>query len=191
MSLPKEDRTYTYQDYLLWSEDERIEIIDGRLYMQAAPSRTHQKMLSELHRQLANYLIGKACEVYPGPFEVVLCFEEENQNESRNVFEPDITVVCDTSKLDESGCKGAPDMVIEIISPSTGRKDKMEKFHKYEQAGVQEYWIVEPQEKIVTVFILEESLTYGRPSLYSDEQEIQVSIFDDLRIDLKTVFTYS
>ena len=81
-------------------------------------------------------------------------------------------------------------MVIEILSPSTGRKDKLEKFNKYEQAGVQEYWIVEPQEKMVSVFTLEESQNYGRPSLYSDEEEIQVSIFDDLRIDLKTVFSY-
>ncbi|MCM3397871.1 Uma2 family endonuclease [Oceanobacillus profundus] len=190
MSLPKEDRIYTYNDYLSWPEDVRVEIIDGRLYMQAAPSRIHQEILSELHRQLANYLVGKACKVYPAPFEVVLYLDEEDKDDSRNVFEPDITIVCDTSKLDDAGCKGAPNMVIEILSPSTGRKDKLEKFNKYEQAGVQEYWIVEPQEKMVSVFTLEESQNYGRPSLYSDEEEIQVSIFDDLRIDLKTVFSY-
>ena len=118
----------------------------------------------------------------------MLRLDEENNDESRNVFEPDIAVVCDTSKLDDVGCQGAPDMVIEIISPTTGRIDKIEKFNKYEQAGAKEYWIVEPQEKIVSFFTLEKSLSYGRPSLYSDEEKIQVAIFDDLQIDLKTVF---
>ncbi|ASN06982.1 Uma2 family endonuclease [Virgibacillus necropolis] len=190
MSLPKEGRIYTYADYLSWSEDVRVEIIGGTPYLQAAPSRVHQEILSELHRQIANFLVGKECKVYPAPFHVVLNFEQEieNEEERQNVFEPDITIVCDKTKLDDRGCKGSPDMVIEIISPSTARKDKIEKFNKYEQAGVKEFWIIEPQEKIVSVFTLQKNQSYGRPDLFSDEDHIKVSIFEGLIIDLKMVF---
>ncbi|MDC3411888.1 Uma2 family endonuclease [Aquibacillus sp. 3ASR75-11] len=192
MPLPKENQIYTYGDYLSWPEEERVEIIDGVPYFQSAPSRIHQKTLSELHRQIANYLVDKECEVYPAPFHVLLSIEDDvdTEEERRNVFEPDITIVCDTSKLDDHGCKGSPDMVIEIISPSTARKDKIEKFNKYEQAGVKEYWIVEPQEKIVSVFTLQKNNKYGRPDMYAEEDIVHVSIFDDLAIDLKLTFNY-
>ncbi|WP_234028443.1 Uma2 family endonuclease [Lentibacillus sp. Marseille-P4043] len=188
--MPKDDRKYTYADYLSWPEDVRAEIIDGIPYLQAAASRIHQKVLSELHRQIANFLVGKECEIYPAPFHVVLDLEDESSREENkeDVFEPDITVVCDESKLDDSGCKGNPDMIVEIISPSTARIDKIKKFNKYEQAGVKEYWIVEPLEKIVSVFILQENQHYGRPDLYTDEDQVQVSIFDELAIDLRLVF---
>ncbi|WP_058306351.1 Uma2 family endonuclease [Gracilibacillus massiliensis] len=189
MSLPNKGRTFTYADYLSWPEDERIEIIDGVPYLQAAPSRLHQEILSELHRQVANYLVGKDCKVYPAPFHVVLDLEKATEEERQNVFEPDITIVCDPTKLDERGCKGAPDMVIEITSPSTVRKDKIEKFNRYEQAGVKEFWLVEPQEQIVSVFTLQSNQRFGRPELYTDDDQIGVSIFDDLMIDLCLVFT--
>lgn len=190
MSLPEKEQSYTYADYLSWPEDVRAEIIDGTLYMQAAPSRIHQKILSELHRQIANYLVGKDCEVYPAPFHVVLSLEQEtkNEDESKNVVEPDITIVCDKSLLDEKGCKGTPDMIIEIVSPSTGRIDKMEKFNKYEQAGVKEYWIVEPQEKMVSVFTIQENGRYGRPALYTVQDNVKVTIFENLSIELSMVF---
>lgn len=192
MSLLKKERNYNYADYLSWPEDVRAEIIDGALYMQAAPSRIHQKILSELHRQIANYLVGKDYEVYPAPFHVVLNTEDEtgNEEESKNVVEPDITIVCDSSLLDDAGCKGSPDMIIEIISPSTGRIDKLEKFNKYEQAGVREYWIVEPQQKLVSVFTLQDNQKFGRPELYSTEDQVKVSILKDLIIELDRVFTY-
>lgn len=190
MSL-KKDRKYTYADYLSWSEDERVEIINGTPYSQAAPSRIHQKVLSELHRQIANFLVGKVCEVYPAPFHVVLDFEKaSNEEDMENIFEPDITIVCDKAKLDDAGCKGSPDMIVEIILPSSARRDKMVKFNKYEQAGVKEYWIIEPQEKIVSVFTLQENQRYGRPGLYSDEDQIHVTIFDDLIIDLQMVLSH-
>ncbi|PWA11947.1 Uma2 family endonuclease [Pueribacillus theae] len=191
MSLPKEDRIYTYADYLSWNDDVRIEIIDGTLYLQAAPSRVHQEILSELHRQIANFLVGKECKVYPAPFHVLLDLEEEidDDKERKNVFEPDISIICDQSKLNDHGCKGSPDMIIEITSPSTARKDKIEKFNKYEKAKVKEYWIVEPQEKIVSVFTLQKNQRYGRPDLYTDEDKVEVSIFKDLTIDLSLVFS--
>lgn len=191
VSLPGKSRKYAYADYLSWPEDERVEIIDGDPYLLAAPSRIHQKVLSELHRQIANFLVGKEYEVYPAPFHVVLDLEENNSNEEdiQNVFEPDITIVCDTSKLDDAGCKGTPDMIVEVISPSTARHDKIVKFNKYEQAGVKEYWIIEPQEKIVSVFTLQENRRYGRPSLYTNEDRVQVTIFDELIIDLQMVLS--
>ncbi|MFD2760195.1 Uma2 family endonuclease [Lentibacillus juripiscarius] len=188
MSIPKDNRIYTYSDYMSWPDDVRAEIIEGIPYMQVAPSRIHQEILSEVHRQIANYLIGTGCSVYPAPFHVVLDAEKEGKQDGQNVFEPDITVVCDQSKLDENGCQGSPNMTVEITSPSTARKDKIEKFNKYEQAGVREYWIIEPQEKVVTVFTLQENYRFGRPGLYSTEDKVEVSIFDDLIIDLKMVF---
>lgn len=190
MSLPKENRLFTYTDYLSWSEDERVEIINGIPYLQAAPSRIHQEILSELHRQIANFLVDKECKVYPARFHVVLDLGENilNDGEQLNVLEPDLTIVCDFSKLDDWGCKGSPDMVIEITSPSTARKDKVEKFNKYEQAGIKEYWIVEPAEKVVSVFTLQKNQRFGRPDMYTEDDQVKVSICDGLILDLQLVF---
>ncbi len=187
MPIPKAEQNYTYADYLTWNEAERWEILDGIPYMQAAPSRVHQEILMELSKQFAVYLTGKSCSVYPAPFCVRLDIEK-NDNDIKNVVEPDITIVCDSSKLDEQGCKGSPDMIIEILSPSTGKKDKLIKFNKYEKAGVKEYWIVEPDTKLISVFLLQSDDRYGRPEIYSDEDKIKVSIFSDLEIELKPVF---
>ncbi len=108
MPFPEEKQSYTYADYLSWPEDVRAEIIEGSLYMKAAPSRIHQKISIELSRQIANYLVGKDCEVYPAPFHVVLNLDDENnrEQESKNVVEPDISIICDSSLLDDTGCKG-------------------------------------------------------------------------------------
>lgn len=188
MPLPQKKEKYSYKDYLNWSEEERWEIIDGAAYMQAAPSRIHQEISGELHRRFANYLQGKPCRVYHAPFCVRLDAEKDD-NDIINVVEPDITVVCDSSKLDERGCKGSPDMIIEILSPSTGKKDKVIKFNKYEKAGVKEYWILEPDQKLVSVFLLQSNGRYGRPEMYTDEDQIKVSIFPDLTIELDAIFS--
>lgn len=182
-------KIYTYRDYASWPEEERCEIIDGVLYMQAAPSRIHQEILMELSRQIANYLAGKPCKVYPAPFCVRLPDgDEKSDKDIKTVVEPDISIVCDQSKLDEQGCIGAPDMIIEITSPSSARKDRLQKFYKYEKAGVREYWIVEPEEKLVSVFVLGANNKYGRPDIYTEGDEIKVSIFPDLIISLKGIF---
>lgn len=188
MPLPKQNPGYTFADYLTWDEAERWEIIDGTPYMQSAPSRLHQEILMELARQFSNYLLDKSCKVYPAPFCVRLDVEEAD-SEVKNVVEPDITIVCDSSKLDEKGCKGSPDMIIEILSPSTAKTDKVIKFNKYEKAGVKEYWVIEPEQKLVSVFWLQANNKYGRPEMYTDEDTIRVSIFSDLEIDLKSVFS--
>ncbi|SHF62335.1 Endonuclease, Uma2 family (restriction endonuclease fold) [Caldanaerobius fijiensis DSM 17918] len=189
MPLPKENKTYTYGDYITWPEDKRIELIDGQAYMMAPPSRIHQKVLGGIFYQFFSYLQNKSCEVYTAPFGVRLpSSNEENDKDIKTVVEPDIVVICDKSKLDDEGCKGAPDLIVEIVSPSTARKDKLEKFNLYEKFGVKEYWLVEPESKIVSVFTLQDNKRYGRPEIYTDEDKIKVSIFNDLIIDLKAVF---
>ncbi|MHB8124079.1 MAG: Uma2 family endonuclease [Desulfitobacteriaceae bacterium] len=190
MPLPQEGKKYTYADYLIWPEDERWEIIDGIPYLKAAPAPVHQEILMELSRQIANYLENKPCKVYPAPFCVRLPQgSEKNEKEVKNIVEPDISIVCDKSKIDNKGCNGAPDLIIEIISPSSTKKDRVVKFNMYEEAGVKEYWIVEPEQKLVSVFLLQNSERYSRPDMYTDENSVKVSLFPDLIIDLSAVFT--
>lgn len=189
MPLPQEQSQYSYADYLTWSEDERWEIIDGIAYMQAAPSPTHQLISGELYRQFANYLQDKPCKVYPAPFCVRLTEGAEKQNDDiKIVVEPDITVVCNSSKIDEKGCNGTPDLIIEVLSPSSIKQDRVIKFNKYEKAAVKEYWVVEPEGKLVSVFVLQSNNRYGRPEIYTEDQKIGVNIFSDLIIDLSKVF---
>jgi Uma2 family endonuclease len=192
MSQPQLDRkNYNYGDYLTWPEEERWEIIDGVPLLMAPPSRIHQEISGELFAQIHNYLNDKPCRVYASPFGVRFPKgNEKSDQEITTVVEPDITVVCDQSKLDDHGCKGAPDLIIEIVSPSSVKTDMLNKFYLYEKVGVKEYWIVEPNGKIVTVFILGENGTYGRQEVYSEDNEVQVNIFRDLKINLKSVFNY-
>ena len=190
VAVKKKQGKFTYKDYLSWPDDERWELIDGIAYnMTPAPSRIHQKILGELYRQIANYLTDKQCEVYFAPFDVRLpSGKEKNDDEITTVVQPDITVVCDISKLDEKGCKGSPDWVIEILSPATAKKDLKEKYFLYEKFAVKEYWIVYPDYKVVSVYVLNENKSYNIPVVYGEEDEIKVGIFEDLTIDLKTVF---
>ena len=187
MPLPMEKR-YTLADALNWDEQERIELIDGYPIMQASPTRAHQKAVSELNRQLGNYLDGKKCEVYPSPF-TVRPFERDGDypEDVDTVVEPDITVVCDPSKLDDTGCKGAPDLVMEILSPSTSRHDKFVKFNLYQRAGIREYWIVDPTDKSVQVFFLENGY-YVAKDFGAAGDHLKVNTLEDCAIDLSKVF---
>ncbi|OXT05978.1 hypothetical protein CE561_11965 [Thermoanaerobacterium thermosaccharolyticum] len=187
MGLPDKKEVYTYDDYLNWPDNQRIELIDGQIYLMAPPSTMHQRVLREIFTIFSVYLKGKKCEAFCAPFGVK--FSEKNEKDIKTVVEPDIAVVCDKSKLDNEGCKGAPDLIVEIVSPSSASKDKIEKFNLYEKYGVKEYWIVEPEEKIISVFTLQDNNRYGRPEPYTVGNKIKVSIFDDLVIDLKDVFS--
>ncbi len=189
MPRPQSDKKYTYADYLAWPEDERWEIIDGVPYMQAAPTWQHQAISGNFFAQFHDYLKDKPCRVFAAPFD--LCIPEYNESDeeiSNIISQPDIVVICDESKLRKTGFFGIPSLIIEITSPSTARKDKLLKFNTFEKAGVKEYWIVEPENKLVNVFFLQESNRYGRPEIFSDEDKIQVHTFPDLVIDLKLVF---
>ena len=189
MELAKKQDIYTYEDYASWPENERWQILDGVPYMQATPTSKHQKVSGELFLQIGNYLKGKTCDVYSAPFGVRL--PEKNKKKDKdilNVVEPDISVICDKSKIDEKGCLGAPDLVIEILSPSSVKLDKIIKFKKYEKAGVKEYWVVDIENRIVEVYRLQGKSKFGKIDIYSEEDKVKVSIFDDLQIDLAEVF---
>ncbi|OLN31161.1 Uma2 family endonuclease [Desulfosporosinus metallidurans] len=189
MPLPQEKGEYSYADYLTWPEGERWEIIDGIAYMQATPSPIHQEISMGLSAQFHHYLSGKPCKVYPAPFSVRFPKDNDKKNEDiKKVFEPDISIVCDKAKIDSKGCNGAPDLIVEIMSPSSVKMDRFTKFNSYEKAGVKEYWIVEPEGKLVSVFVLQADQRYGRPEVYSEEDKINVSIFPDLIVDLEPVF---
>ncbi len=190
MSYPakKEGSRYTYKDYLSWPDDERWEIIEGHAYcMSPAPTWKHQLILGELHRQIATYLTGKECRAFLAPFDVRLS-TVENDEDSMTVVQPDLSIVCDRTKLRKTGYAGVPEMIIEVISPSSAKRDRLLKFNEYEKAGVKEYWIVAPLEKIVMVFILNKDNQYGRPDVYSEDGMITTSIFNDLTVDLSKVF---
>lgn len=182
--------TYTYGDYEKWPDDQRWELIDGVPYdMTPAPSRKHQEILGELHRQFANYLLNKPCQVYLAPFDVRLPKGAEAEEKVDTVVQPDLTVVCDPAKLDEKGCSGAPDLVVEILSPHTAAKDMKIKLALYERAGVKEYWLVQPVDKTVMVFSLNENGEYAKPAIYDGQDSVGIGIFrGELIVDLAGVF---
>lgn len=190
MALPAEKINYTFADVLSWDEDERIEIISGKVFMMATPSRIHQKITGELFRQLANFLEGKQCEVYAASFGVRL-FEQDGDSEENvdTVVEPDISVVCDRSKLDKRGCKGAPDMIVEVLSPSTLRHDRLVKLNLYQQAGVREYWIIDPENRAVQVFLQDGSGSLRICEEYGSQDVAKVNVLDGCFIELSKVFS--
>lgn len=189
MAMPAEAARYTFADFLTWGEDERIELVDGEAIMMAPPSTAHQFISGELFRQLANYLEGKKCRAIPAPFAVRL-FEQEGDSpeDVKTVVEPDISVVCDREKLDKQGCKGAPDLVMEILSPSTQRHDRLVKLDLYQRAGVREYWIISPEERTAQVFLLENGLLLPH-EVYGKEDVAKVNVLDGCFVELSKVFS--
>ncbi|WP_234120461.1 Uma2 family endonuclease [Clostridium hydrogenum] len=190
MSLPIENKKYTYAEYLTWPEEEKWELINGEPYMQAAPSWQHQSISRELMLQFGEYLRDKTCQVFAAPFDLRLPCENEKDRDITNVYQPDLLVVYDKSKLKGTGYYGVPDMVIEILSPATARIDRLLKFNMYEKAGVKEYWIVEPDTKLTSVFILQSNNKYERPEIYTENDNVKVSIFSNLVIELEKVFDF-
>jgi len=186
----KEHEHFTYSDYLTWPDDERWELINGEAYMMSpAPTRKHQEITIELASQFHIYLKGKSCKVYTAPFDVRLPeTPEAPDDEIETVVQPDIVVVCDHAKLDDKGCKGAPDLVVEILSPSTSKKDLQDKLFLYQRVGVKEYWIIHPSDKTVMVFQLDNQGEYGRASMYAADDKFGVPLLGDLVIDLGEVF---
>lgn len=188
MELPVE-KYYSYADLLAMGEDVRAEIIYGDLYMMSAPIRVHQDVLRELLLQIGNFLSDKPCKVYPAPFDVRL-FEREDDTSNRvdTVVQPDISVICDKSKLDDKGCKGAPDFIIEILSPSNARQDNFVKLKLYERAKVREYWIADPKNGVVNVYLLEGD-KFILSEVYTRKDKAPVTVLPGCEIDLSKVFT--
>ena len=189
MALPAEKARYTFADCLTWEENERIEIIDGEAVMMAPPSRVHQEISGALFAQLYNFLEGKKCRVYAAPFAVRL-FERDGEapEDVDTMVEPDLSVVCDGNKLDNHGCKGAPDMVVEILSPSTRRHDRLVKLGLYQRAGVREYWIVNPEEKTVQVFTQDGGGSLRITEEYERDGVAKVNVLNGCFIELGKVF---
>lgn len=190
MALPAEKIRYTFADCLTWDEDEHIEIIQGEAFLMAAPSTIHQIISGEIFRQLANFLEGKRCRVIPAPFSVRL-FEQDGDapEDVDTMVEPDISIVCDRNKLDQHGCKGAPDMIIEILSPSSLRHDRLVKLNLYQQAGVLEYWIVDPQNQAVQVFMQDENSFLRICEEYGPKDVAKVNVLNGCFIELDKVFS--
>ncbi|GAB6051174.1 Uma2 family endonuclease [Hydrogenophilus islandicus] len=162
----RQSQRYTYADYLTWPEDARYELIDGEVYAMApAPNRRHQEVVLELARQIADALEGTPCRPYIAPFDVRLPRANEADEAIDTVVQPDISVICGKERLDEHGCRGAPDWIIEVLSPATAAHDQIVKRAVYERAGVREYWLVHPTDRVVTIYLLENG-AYGKPAVY-------------------------
>lgn len=176
MALPQE-KIFTIEDIYALPEGQRAELIDGYLYDVAPPMRIHQRLVNRLSQTITNHIDSKKgnCEVYPAPFAVFL------NKDDKNYVEPDISVICDKSKLDDQGCNGAPDWVIEIVSPSTQQIDYGIKLFKYRTAGMREYWIVNPSTRTVNVYNFESESGTGQ---YLFDEVIPVNIYEGLNIKI-------
>ena len=174
MPLLKND-TYTVEDIYALPAGQRAELIDGHIYDMAPPSYLHQKLVMELSATIRDYIKshGGPCEVLPAPFAVFL-----NQDD-HNYVEPDISVICDPNRINDRGCNGAPDFIIEIVSPSSQRMDYLTKLFKYRTAGVREYWIVNPMKETVQTYLFGDIEDFNQ---YSFDDKIPVGIYDDLKI---------
>ncbi|MGB0891723.1 MAG: Uma2 family endonuclease [Flavobacteriaceae bacterium] len=180
-------KRYTYADYLLWKFSERVELIKGHISkMSPAPSTKHQEVSRELFLAIGVMFKKQPCKVFSAPFDVRLSKKKKDQL-VETVVQPDICVICDLSKLDDRGCIGAPDLVVEILSPSTRKKDITDKYNIYEENGVKEYWIVDPDSQTVLKYILQNKKYVGEKILDVSES-ITSTVFPDLTIVLSEVF---
>jgi len=178
---PKIQKRYDLKEFLKFVEtkEERYELIEGKIYMMASPNVFHQNIAGEIYRKVGNYLEGKTCRVFISPLDVVLF--KKSKEDSRNLFQPDVFVVCDPKKISKQRIYGAPDLVFEIVSPSSDTHDYFKKFVLYMKYGVKEYWIVNPETKQIFVHINGEEET----AKYSFNDKIKVGIFEDFEIDFK------
>lgn len=185
------DGTYTYADYLKWQFEQSVELIKGRLYdMSPAPRSKHQRISMRVLHDLLIHFSRQSCEVFAAPFDVRLPnpdYEPGFNNKIHTVVQPDISVICDSAKIDEFGCIGAPDWIIEITSPSTHKKDFSEKFDLYEAAGVREYWIAVPKSQEIYVYSLAND-RYVERDVYEQGSKATSSLFLELTLDLDWVF---
>ena len=176
------ERIYTYKDYLNWPEDERVELIDGKIYYMSAPTKKHQQLLGSLYQRFSIYLHGKTCEVYMAPFDVRIDLEYGKDS----VVQPDLVVICDTDKLDDKGLNGSPDLVIEVLSPSNVNHDTVRKYNKYLAVGVKEYWMVNPMKEEVIVNVLE-NRKYSSKTYFKGDI-ITASCLKDFAINVTDLF---
>jgi Uma2 family endonuclease len=185
MPLSKTKEHYTYADYATWPEDVRYELIEGEaIPMEPAPSVQHQRIGRQLFLEMGLFLEGKPYELFSAPFDVRLNADSADDT----VVQPDLALICDPAKISFEGCAGAPDMIVEILSPFTDALDRVRKYNQYQKSGVCEYWIVDPRAKNVDVHILDSQGQYAK-SVYGEADAIDVNLLDGCKIDLKRLFS--
>lgn len=182
------NKSYTYADYFKWKFEERVELIKGRIFkMSPAPNRRHQGLSGYIYVKLYSFLGEKNCKVYSAPFDVRLPRKTNEDKDIVTVLQPDICVICDESKLDERGCIGAPDLVVEVLSPGNNSKELKNKYEVYEEAGVKEYWIVSPQDETFIVYTLVAG-SYQASRLMVAGDVVVSSVLHGFSIDLSALF---
>lgn len=177
--------SYTYADYVTWKFQDRVELILGKIFkMSPAPGSQHQHVVSVIHGTFFNFLKGKSCRVFPSPFDVILPISAT----VNTVVQPDVSVVCDPSKVTERGCEGTPDLVVEVVSKSSVTRDLHEKYSIYEQAGVKEYWVVYPTEKTLIVFHLNQQGKYEPTKPLTQGDVVYSEVLSGFSLDLNELF---
>lgn len=178
---------YSYSDYLEWSDDDRCELITGKIYsMSPAPGTAHQELLVNLLTEIKNFIGKGPCKVFAAPFDVRLPEKNENEQSCSNVVQPDISVICDQNKIDDKGCLGAPDWIIEILSPSTSSKDQVTKKWLYERHGVKEYWLVHPIERIATIYHLKDNV-FEFIGVYDDKAMLKSNLLKGFSLQFASI----
>jgi len=181
--------TYTYADYLQWTIEERLELIKGKIFrMSPGPNRAHQTISQRVNMRLLLSLQGKHCQVYTAPFDVRFTKKSKADKDITTVLQPDLCVVCDPSRLDDRGCIGAPDIVVEILSPGNNEKELRNKYEVYEEHGVKEYWIIHPDEKTFLRYTLDASGKYQPSRLMTSGDIVTTPIIPGFSMDLAEVF---
>ncbi|MGB0521343.1 MAG: Uma2 family endonuclease [Flammeovirgaceae bacterium] len=182
-------KLYTYADYLTWKLKERVELIKGKLFkMSPAPSMQHQRVLRRLTKAFLNKFEESSCEIFFAPFDVRLPKKDYKDTSIYTVVQPDLCVVCDKNKLDKRGCLGAPDLIIEILSPGNTKKEMRDKYEVYQESGVREYWLVDFFEKTVLVYVLDDRGKFIGLQPNTEDQVISPTIFPEVAIDLSEIF---
>lgn len=181
---------YTYADYLTWRFEQMVELIQGQLFiLSPAPANRHQAISSHLLTKILPYFEKHSCNIYHAPFDVRLVKGKKTDKEITTVVQPDICIICDESKIDEKGCLGSPDWIIEILSPSTAKKDYNEKYNLYQENGVKEYWIVNPDANCMHQYVLNNSgLQYDEAGFFTKQDKVSPALFPELIIELEFVF---
>ena len=181
--------TYSYAHYLTWLFDDRVELIKGQIFkMSPAPSRFHQEISGHLFNLIYNHLRNQSCKVYNAPFDVRFPKESLDDKDIYTVLQPDICVICDKSKLDDKGCIGAPDIVVEILSPGNNKMELLNKYNVYQEFGVKEYWVVSPTEKTFLKYTLDENGRYQPSKLFTLSEKVHSAILPGFLLDLDEVF---
>ncbi|MBI5915560.1 MAG: Uma2 family endonuclease [Bacteroidetes bacterium] len=189
------EKTYTYADYLTWQFEQAVELIKGRIAKMAAPSRRHQRVSFVLSGKFYDYFKMNPCEAYAAPFDVRLYNKIKSAKANKDIYtvvQPDICVICETSKLDDAGCLGTPDLIVEILSPGNSTKEMKTKKDLYAESGVREYWIVDPERETLTRFMLQaDGESYGLAQIFTNGEAVQADIFPNLVVELGEVFSDS